>query len=132
MFQDISILSMIAENRIREAIENGDFDNLPGQGKALKIEDLSNVPEELRMAYKILKNANCLPPDLERRKEINKLADLLDDCPSEQEKLHYMHKLRFLLQKASLEKSGISPAWDDEYYAKILLRLESHEKNIKK
>lgn len=131
MLSGFSALAMIAENRIREAVDRGDFDNLPGQGQALRIEDLSHVPEELRMAYKILKNSNYLPPELERRREIGKLADLMDACPCEKEKVRHMRKLRFLLQKLDMEKSSFSPAWDDEYYTKILARLEASERKLK-
>jgi hypothetical protein len=58
----------IAENRILEAIEAGAFDNLEGKGRPLNLEDDAYIPSELRMAYKILKNADCLPPELELRK----------------------------------------------------------------
>lgn len=128
MTDGFSVISMLAESRIQEAVKNGELDNLPGQGKALVLEDLSHVPAELRIAYKILKNAGCLPPELERRKEIGRLADLLDNNPSEQEKLRHMRKLRYLLQKASQERAQLSFAWDDEYYEKILARLDAHER----
>ncbi len=45
----------IAEEKIRQAIRNGDLDYLPEKGKPLQLEDLSMVPPELRMSYKILK-----------------------------------------------------------------------------
>lgn len=51
----------IAEEKIRQAIRNGDLDNIPGKGKPLQLEDLSMVPPELRMSYKILKNAGMIP-----------------------------------------------------------------------
>jgi hypothetical protein len=53
----------IAEERIREAQQAGAFDNLPGKGKPLELEDLSWVPEELRIGYLVLKNAHVLPPE---------------------------------------------------------------------
>ncbi|MBW1998217.1 MAG: DUF1992 domain-containing protein, partial [Deltaproteobacteria bacterium] len=53
----------IVEQRIQEALENGDFDNLSGKGRHLVLEDDSNVPEALHLAYKILKNADCLTPE---------------------------------------------------------------------
>ena len=59
------MLEFIAEQRIAEAIENGDFDNLPGAGKPLELDDDSLVPEELRLAYRILKNAGFVPPEIE-------------------------------------------------------------------
>ena len=54
----------IIEKRIQEALDRGDFDDLPGRGKPMQIEDDSGVPEDLRLAYKVLKNADCLPPEL--------------------------------------------------------------------
>ncbi len=76
----LSVIQFVAEKRIEEALAQGAFDNLPGQGKPLHLEDMSHVPAELRMAYKILSNAGCLPPELEERKEIKRLADLLEHC----------------------------------------------------
>ena len=128
MADTFSVISTIAERRIQEAIKNGELDNLPGQGQALVLEDLSHVPPELRLAYKILKNSGCLPPELERRKEMARLADILDSNPSEKEKLRHIRKLRYLLQKAAQERSQLSLAWEDEYYSKILARLEAHER----
>jgi Domain of unknown function (DUF1992) len=50
-------LELLAERKIAEAIERGEFDDLPGAGKPLELEDDPLVPEELRMAYRILRNA---------------------------------------------------------------------------
>lgn len=94
-----SALQIIAENRIREAVENGAFDNLPGAGKPLELSDDSAIPEDLRMAYKILANAHCLPPEIEERKEICRLTDLLADCEDEARLLRAAKKARFLLQR---------------------------------
>jgi len=65
--------SRIAENRIREAMEQGEFDNLPGAGEPLSLEDYFNTPEDLRMAYSVLKNANCRPLEVELLNEIARL-----------------------------------------------------------
>jgi len=65
--------SRIAENRIREAMEQGEFDNLPGAGEPLSLEDYFNTPEDLRMAYSVLKNANCRPLEVELLHEIGRL-----------------------------------------------------------
>jgi hypothetical protein len=74
----VDFLYKIAEERIQEAQREGVFDNLSGKGKPLKLEDDSAVPEDLRMAFKILKNSNCLPIEMELRKEIYNLRQLLD------------------------------------------------------
>ena len=71
-------LAQLAESKIRAAIARGEFDDLPGSGKPLQLEDLSRVPAELRMGYKLLRNAGCLPPELEVRKEAARLGALLD------------------------------------------------------
>ncbi len=70
-------IALLADQRIREAIERGEFDNLPGAGKPLDLDDDSMVPEDLRVAYRILRNAGCLPPELEARREIVTLKTLL-------------------------------------------------------
>ena len=62
----------IVEERIKEAQLKGEFNDLPGSGKPLELEDDSHISEELRIAYKILKNANFLPPEIELKKEIIK------------------------------------------------------------
>jgi len=116
----------IAENRILEAIDNGLFDNLQGKGKPLKFEDESHIPLELRMAYKILKNADCLPPELELRKEIVQLQDLVASMTDEAEKLKQMRRLNFLVMKLGMSRS-VSPQLleHDLYTPKVLERLES-------
>ena len=123
----LNALTIIAEQRIADAIRDGEFDNLPGAGKPLPIEDLNAVPEEFRMAYKILKNAGYAPPEIQERKEMSRLADLLDGSPDEQTRLKSMTRLRFLLEKINSGKNtGLAER--DEYYQKILARLEKEER----
>ena len=68
----------LAEGRIREAMEQGVFENLPGAGKPLDLEDYFNTPEEMRVAYSILKNANCAPAEVELMKEVARLEETID------------------------------------------------------
>ena len=70
-------LTQLAEQRIREAIARGELDDLPGKGRPLQLDDLARVPEELRAGYTLLKSAGCLPEELELRKEMVTLRDLL-------------------------------------------------------
>jgi len=81
-------VSRIAEDRIREAIERGELRNLPGEGKPLEIEDLSHVPEDLRAAYIMLRNAGVVPEEVQLAKETVTLEDLLRMCRSEEERRH--------------------------------------------
>jgi hypothetical protein len=70
-------IQSLVDARIEEARLRGEFDNLPGAGKPLPEEDMS-VPEELRLAHRILKNAGVLPPELGELSEINQLMTALD------------------------------------------------------
>jgi len=76
-------LELIAERRLEEAIERGEFDNLPGAGLPLDLDDMdASLPEELRLAYRILKNAGMSSADMtaeetaERARARKKLAIL--------------------------------------------------------
>ncbi len=120
-----SVIGMVAEKRIEDAIKAGMFDNIPGQGKPLRLEDDSHIVPELRMAYKILRNAGCLPPELEERKEINRLVELLEECDDEQSKVRQIQKIRFLIQRSKQRyRRSIVLEEEDPYYAQILSRLE--------
>jgi hypothetical protein len=70
--------SHIAEKRIREAIEQGQFENLPGAGQPLNLEEYFSTPEEVRMAYSILKNANCAPVEVELVNDVSRLEQTVD------------------------------------------------------
>lgn len=122
-----SVIQLVAEQRIEEARQQGAFDNLPGAGKPLVLEDLSHVPEDMRMAYKILRNAGCLPPELEERKELNRLVDLLEQCEDEQERVRQMQRVRFMVTRAKMRfQRPMQIEQDDPYYDRLLDRLSSH------
>jgi hypothetical protein len=77
---------LVAEEKIREAQQRGEFDRLPGFGKPLALDDLSAVPEDLRAAYRLLRNAGMLPEEMQLRKEMVTLEDLIRCCRDESEK----------------------------------------------
>ena len=89
----------IVEQRIQKARKEGAFDNLPGTGKPLPLEDM-DLPKELRLGYKILKNAGFLPPEIELKKKITQVEQLLEqtDIDSENGKA-LTKKLNFLFTK---------------------------------
>ena len=125
-----SVIGAIAERRIQEAQERGEFDDLPGAGRPLKLDDMSNVPPELRMVYTVLRNAHCLPPELEERKEIQKLADLLEGCADERERVRQMERLRFLILRTRMRHGRpLMLEEHDAYYDRLLARLGSGGKD---
>jgi len=129
----------LVEERILKAQKNGELDNLPGHGKPLQLDDMT-IPEEFRMAYRILKNSGFLPPEVEIRNKIKKLEELLnsiDDNERLSEKAlsdselkrrsEIQKKLNFLLLKLNSNRgNSASPATlPATYRNKILKKLST-------
>ena len=114
----------IVEQRIKEAMENGEFDDLPGKGKPLPLEDDSHVPEDLRLAYKLLKNADCLPPELLEKKEIRQMEDMLAAVPDEKERYKLIKKINFKIMKLNVTGKK-SPLLEEKqiYYKKLIDKI---------
>lgn len=114
-------LQKIIEQKIREAQMKGEFDNLPGTGKPIEIEDDRHVPEDLRMAYKILKNANFVPPEIELKKEIRRMEDMLENLSDEKEKYRQIKKINFKIMQLNMLRKT-SPLLEDTeiYYRKVV------------
>lgn len=116
----------IVEERIRIAQKKGEFDNLEGRGKPLVFEDDRHVPEELRVAYKILKNANCLPPEIELKKEIRQTEDLLAGMTDTALRYRTLKKLNFLILKLnSMRNTAIEFEEPQQYMDKLAERIEN-------
>jgi len=121
----MDIFAQIAEQRIREAIENGEFDNLKGMGKPLDLGDESWIPEDLRMAYRILKNAGCLPAELELRKEVLNLRELINTIDDNKERIKKIRELNFKLLKLNeLRKKPLClddfPEYEEKFYKRMV------------
>lgn len=96
----------IVEERIKKAQQNGEFDDLPGSGKPLNLDADQHIPEDLRLPYKILKNADCLPEEVALKKEILRTEDLLRSMPDTADRYKAMRKLNFLIMKLNVARSG--------------------------
>jgi len=84
--RNVDAIARIAEQRIREAIDQGLFDNLAYRGRRVDLSEDDSIPPELRMAFKVLKDAGCLPAEVELRKEIASLSELLDAAVDPEER----------------------------------------------
>jgi len=116
----------IIEERILTAQKRGEFENLPGAGKPLKFEDDRFVSEELRLAYKILKNADCVPVEIELKKEIKQTEDLLAGMQKTSEKYRILKKLNFLILKLnSIRDTSIVHEMPQVYTGKLVERFEN-------
>lgn len=101
----MSIESAI-EQRIKEAIERGEFDSLKGSGKPIDLDAYFNTPEDLRMAYSILKSNDFVPEEVELMRQIGAIKAEIDATNDEavradlQKRLHERSlALRLLLDK---------------------------------
>jgi len=120
----MDVMALVAERKIREAMDRGEFDNLAGAGKPLPEEDLSGVPEELRMAYRVLKNAGCLPPEVELRKEIVNLRDLVRSTEDDEGRRKRLKELQFRLLKLEMMRNRpVNLDAFPEYEEKVVERL---------
>jgi len=120
----------IIEERIRRAQQKGKFEDLEGTGKPLIFEKDGHVAGELRLAYKILKNADCLPPEIQLKNEIKRTEDLLSGMEDTAEKYRTLKKLNFLIMKLnSLGNMPIDLEMPQKYSGKVLERLEASGKN---
>lgn len=123
-------IERLAEEAIRKAQEEGQFDDLPGKGRPLPEEDLSMVPPELRMAYRILKNAGCLPPELESEREIHNAIEMLSGLADEQERYRQMQKLNLLIRKLNMSRRRpIDLEMQELYYDKVVERVSVAKKD---
>jgi len=121
--------SKIIEERIRKAQKKGQFDNIEGAGKPLKLDEDSHIAEDLRLAHKILKNANCLPPEIELKKEIQRTEDLLVGMQDTAEKHRTLKKLNYLIMKLNaVRDTSIELEMPQQYSHKLVDRLESANK----
>ena len=118
---DMICFERIAERRIAQAVRDGVFDNLPGAGKPLRLENDSHVPEDLRFVYKILKNAGFVPPEIALKKEIAKVEDLLADMEETRDKYRQVKKLNFLIMKFNMLRRVPSSLEKPERYEKKLV-----------
>jgi hypothetical protein len=122
----LSYFWRIAEERILDAQRAGVFDDLPGKGKPLKLEDLSWVPEELRIGYHVLKNAHVLPPEAELLKDIHTLEDLLKHVEDEGQRRALAKSIQFkMIRLDMLKRRSMSLSSLRDYSRKLVDRFRT-------
>ena len=61
----------LIDQKIREAMEQGEFDDLPGKGKPIATSENPFEDPEMRLAHRMLRNAGFAPSWIEERKDID-------------------------------------------------------------
>ena len=120
----LSAIQIIAERKISEAIREGKLEAGEWKGKPLPIEDDRFIPPDLRMAYKILKNAGYLPPEIEAKKEIQKLEELIAAAEDEHVRVKQMKKLNLLMTKLNtMRNRPVNLEDQSDYYRKVVEKV---------
>jgi hypothetical protein len=84
----------IVEQLIREAQERGEFENLPGKGKPIDLTAYFEMPEDIRLAQSVLKNAGMKSPEVQLLNEIAELRQLLAAVVDETKKEEIQRRIQ--------------------------------------
>jgi hypothetical protein len=84
----------IVEALIKEAQERGEFENLPGKGKSIDLTSYFEMPEDIRVAQSVLKNAGMTSPEVQLLKEIAELRDLASGIIDENKRKEIQKQLQ--------------------------------------
>ena len=80
--QRLKLLEDHIGRSLTESHHSGELQSAPSYGKPLNLGDGYNeTPEELRMGFKILKDAGVVPPEVELMREIEALRQSLAGLP---------------------------------------------------
>lgn len=126
----LSIIQTIAERKIQQAITEGTMADLSHwRNKPLPPDDMVNVPSELRMGYRLLKNAGYVPEEVALQKEITRIEDLLASCSDEREKIRQLKRLGCLKTKLECRMGrSIQLGEEGPYYNRVVDRLSTPKK----
>ncbi len=122
------LIDELAERRIAEARDRGELAGLPGEGQPVQLDDVSHVPEHLRAAFRLMKNAGYVPPQIQTLRDIREVEDLLRCLPASEHGARNRAQRRLDLLRVRLEQQGgreRGPLWvkEESYAHRILRRL---------
>ncbi len=113
---DVDIIDRIAEQRILEALERGELDDLPGAGQPLELDDDALVPAEMRLACRVLKNAGFVPREVTLRRELLAVAAAVQRGEDDVARAAAGRRLALLRAQLDASRGGRSPPWIEEGY----------------
>lgn len=117
-------LDKLVDRKIEEALARGDFDHLEGRGRPLELGDDALVPAELRLAWRILKNAGYLPEEIALRGEVARVEELLALARSGEERVRAARRLSLLRARLDARRGGHGgPGPGGAYRERLLRRL---------
>ena len=117
-------LRLIAERKIAQAIKEGTLNTEGWKGRPLPMEDDHLIPADLKMAYKMLKNAGFVPPEIEAKKKIHKLEEMIAQTEDEHVRIKQLKKLDILLLKLNVQMNRpINLEEHKKYYGKVVEKI---------
>lgn len=120
----MTLLDRLADAHIEAAAARGEFDNLPGAGRPQKFDDDRHVPANLRAGYRLLKSAGFVPPEIQARRDIRDVEDLLAAAiPRSPESERLGKRLRWLELRLAESRRGRDAIADPCYGGRIRQRL---------
>jgi hypothetical protein len=112
MESGIDIFHLIAERKIKEAMERGEFDNLPLKGQPLDLSFDPLEPPERRLANKVLKNADVLPVEISLRRELDDLKRQMARTRDAREREQLAREVRTMTLRLSVMMKN--SVWTDD------------------
>jgi len=93
--------------------------------KPINLDEDPFIPQELRMAYRILHNSGSIPPELELRDKIISMRSMINSLDDDQERMKKIRELNFKLLKINeLRKKPLDiedfPEYRDKIYRKFI------------
>lgn len=119
----MTAFDVLAERRIAEAIGRGELAGLPGEGRPLDLGDDALVPQELRLAWRILKNAGLVPPEVEALREMADLERCIDALGEGEARSAALRKLEWLRLGLAAGGRGGALQPGSPYAGRVLRRL---------
>lgn len=113
----------LAETRIADAIRTGQLENLPGAGERISLEQDMLVPEDLRVAYRLLKMSGHMPPELCLLNEIRDVEQLLLGLSESEQRSSAIKRLNLLRVQLGVRAENLLQA--AEYSSQIMNKLDS-------
>ena len=104
-------------------MDEGAFDDLPGRGRPLNLDDDALVPAEMRLAYRVLKNSGFLPAEVSLRKEIVAAEALLDHALGGDDRRRINGRLALLRMRLAACRGERPMHLDAEYHERVRKRL---------
>jgi hypothetical protein len=92
----MAAFDLLAERKIAEAVSRGELDDLPGAGRPLALDEDAMIPEDLLVAYRILRNVGFVPPELAHLNQIAQLERLVQAGADGAEKARLLEKIALL------------------------------------